>query len=95
MPLRRLLYRMQLICAGTLEHIKEMQEFRFEVQVRTGRPAARVPAETNNLAAAIGASRSTNAQIAVAGLDASPSENSHQPLPEAMDLIKSASLTFR
>ena len=95
MPLRRLLHPFQLLCTGTLKQIQEMHGFRFKVQVRTGRPAARVPAETNNLAAAIGASRSTNAQIAVAGLDASPSENSHQPLPEAMDLIKSASLTFR
>ena len=55
MPLRRLLNRFQLLCTGTLEHIQEMQGFRFAVQVRTGRPAARVLAETNDLAAAIGA----------------------------------------
>ena len=87
--MRRPLQRFRLLCTGTLKQIQEMHGFRFEVQVRTGRPAAGVPAETNDRAAATGASRSTNAQIAVAGLDASPSENSHQPLPEAMDLIKS------
>lgn len=54
MPLRRLLNRFQLLCTGTLEHIQEMQGFRFALQVRTGRPAACVLAETI-LAAAIGA----------------------------------------
>ena len=74
MPLRRLLHRFQLICTGSFEPIQEMQGFRFEMQVRTSRPAACVPTETNDLAAAVGASRSTNAQMAVSGLDASPSE---------------------
>ena len=80
--MRRLLHRFQLLCTGTLKQIQEMQGFRFEVQVKTGRAAARVPAETNDLAAATGASRSTNAQMAVAGLDASPSENRYQHRPK-------------
>ena len=43
MPLRSLLHPFQLLCTGTLKQIQEMHGFRFEVQVRTGRPAAGVP----------------------------------------------------
>ena len=51
-----------------------MQGLRFEVEVRAGGPAACVPAETNDLTAAIGTSGSTGTQMAVTGLDAGPSQ---------------------
>ncbi len=51
-----------------------MQWFRFKVKVRSGRPATRVPAKTNDLATVIGTSWSSNTQMAVAGLDAVTSQ---------------------
>ena len=50
-----------------------MQWFRFKVKVRTSRPATRVPTKANDLASVVGASGSTNAQMAVASFDASTS----------------------
>ena len=69
-----MLHRFQLLSAGAFKRIQEMQWFRFKVKVRTSRPATRIPAKTNDLPPVVGASGSTNAQMAVASLDASTSQ---------------------
>ena len=51
-----------------------MEGFCFEVQVRPGRPTARVAAKTNNLAAVIGACWSTSVEMAVTRLDPCPGQ---------------------
>ena len=51
-----------------------MQGFCFEVEMRTGRPSARVAAKTNDLAAAVGTSGSASTEMAVTRLDACPSQ---------------------
>ena len=51
-----------------------MQGFSFEVEMRTGRPPARVAAKTNDLAAVIGACWGTSVEVAVTRLDACPSQ---------------------
>ena len=51
-----------------------MEGFCFEVQVRPGRPTARVAAKTNDLAAVIGACWSTSVEMAVTRLDPCPGQ---------------------
>ena len=72
--MRGLLHRFQLLCAGALKHVQEMEGFCFEVEMRTGRPPARVAAKTNDLAAFIGACWGTSVEMAVSRLDACPSQ---------------------
>ena len=79
-PLRRLLHRFQLLCAGAFKHVQEMQGFRFEVKMRTGRPSARIAAKTNDLAAVIGTCRGTSVEVAVSRLDACPSQVKRPPV---------------
>ena len=59
----------ELFSAEAIKAVKQVHRLRLEMEMRSCRPAARVPTETNDLPAQIGPCWGSSTQMAVAGLD--------------------------